>query len=48
MQNQHADALATLATMVDEPKGAQLRPIVVEQKEEHFLLNVDRGRQRTE
>ena len=33
IQNQLADALATLAFMVDRPKGAQIRPIVVEQKE---------------
>lgn len=36
MQNQLADALATLASIMDGPKGAQLRPIVVEQKEEQI------------
>ena len=34
MQNQIAEALATLASMMDRPKEEQNWPIVVEQKEE--------------
>ena len=34
MQNQIANALATIASMMDGPKGGEARPIVVEQKEE--------------
>ena len=34
MQNQIADALATMASMMDGPKEDEVRPIVVEQKEE--------------
>ena len=34
MQNQIADALAKMASMMDEPKEDKARPIVVEQKEE--------------
>ena len=33
MQNQIADALATMASMMDKPKEDKTRPIVVEQKE---------------
>ena len=34
MQNQIADALATMASMMDRPKEDEARPIVLEQKEE--------------
>ena len=34
MQNQIADALATMASMMDGPEEDEARPIVVEQKEE--------------
>ena len=34
MQNQIADALATMSSMMDRPKEDEGRPIVVEQKEE--------------
>ena len=34
MQNQIADALATMASMMDGPKEDEARPIVVGQKEE--------------
>ena len=34
MQNQIADALATMTFMIDGPKEDETRPIVVEQKEE--------------
>ena len=34
MQNQIANALATMAVMMDGPKEDEARPIVVEQKEE--------------
>ena len=34
MQNQIADALATMAAMIDGPKEDEARPIMVEQKEE--------------
>ena len=34
MQNQIADALAIMASMMDGPKEDEARPIVVEQKEE--------------
>ena len=34
MQNSIADALATMASMMDEPKEVKARPIVLEQKEE--------------
>ena len=34
MQNQITDALATMASMMDGPKEDEVRPIVVEQKEE--------------
>ena len=33
MQNQIADALATMASMMDGPKEDEARPIMVEQKE---------------
>ena len=34
MQNQIADALATMASMMDRPKEEEVKPIVLEQKEE--------------
>ena len=34
MQNQIADALAIMASMMDGPRQDEVRPIVVEQKEE--------------
>ena len=34
MQNQIADALATIASMMEGPKEDEARPIVLEQKEE--------------
>ena len=34
MHNQFADALATMASMMDGPKENEVRPIVMEQKEE--------------
>ena len=34
MQNQIANAFATMASMMDEPKNDEARPIVMEQKEE--------------
>ena len=34
MQNQIADALATMASMMDGPKEDEAKPIVLEQKEE--------------
>ena len=34
MQNQIANALETMASMMDRPKEDKARPIVVEQKEE--------------
>ena len=34
MQNQIANALATMASMIDGPKEDEARPIVVEQKKE--------------
>ena len=34
IQNQIADALATMASMMDEPKEDETRPIMVEQNEE--------------
>ena len=34
MQNQIANALATMASMMDRPKEDEARPIVLEQKEE--------------
>ena len=34
MLNQITDALATMASMMDGPKEDEVRPIVVEQKEE--------------
>ena len=34
MQNQSADALATMASVMDGPKEDDARPIVLEQKEE--------------
>ena len=34
MQNQIADALATMASMMDGPKEDEAQPIVVRQKEE--------------
>ena len=33
MQNQIADALATMASMMDGPREDETRPIMVEQKE---------------
>ena len=34
MQNQIANAFATMASMMDGPKNDEARPIVMEQKEE--------------
>ena len=47
MQNQIADALATMASMMDEPKEDEARPIVVEQKEEPtycMTIKEDKGK----
>ena len=46
MQNQIADALATIAFVMDGPKEDETRPIVVEQKEEPaycMLIEEDEG-----
>ena len=34
MHNQIIDALATMASMMDRPKEEEVKPIVLEQKEE--------------
>ena len=47
MQNQIADALATMASMMDGPKENEARPIVVEQKEEPaycMTIEEDKGK----
>ena len=42
MQNQIADALATMASMMDGPKEDETRPIVVEQKEEpNYCMSIE-------
>ena len=42
MQNQIADALAIMASMMDGPKEDEARPIVVEQKEEpSYCISVE-------
>ena len=47
MQNQIADALATMTSMMDGPKEDEAQPIVVEQKEAS-LLHVNRRRRGNE
>ena len=47
MQNQIADALATMASMIDGPKEDEARPIVLEQKEEpaqYMTIEDDEGK----
>ena len=47
MQNLIADALATMASMMDEPKEVKARPIVLEQKEEPaycMTIEEDKGK----
>ena len=49
MQNQIADALATMASMIDGPKEDEARPIVLEQKEEptqYMTIEDDEGKNR--
>ena len=42
MQNQIADALATMVSMMEGPKQDEARPIVVEQKEElAYCLSIE-------
>lgn len=44
MQNQIADALATMASMMDGPKEDESRPIVLEQKEEPaYCMTIEEG-----
>ena len=46
MQNQIADALATMTSMIDGPKEDEARPIVVKQKEEpayYMAIEGDKG-----
>lgn len=46
-QNKFADALATLASMIEFPEGARLKPFVVEQRPSYFstlaVTDVDTG-----
>ena len=45
MQNQIADTLATMASMMDGPKEDEARPIVVEQKEEPaYCLTIEKDK----
>ena len=44
MQNQIADALATMLSMMDGPKEDETRPIAVEQKKKASLLHDNRRR----
>jgi len=47
MQNHIADTLATMASMMDEPKEDETRPIMVEQKEEpayYMTIEEDEGK----
>ena len=46
MQNQIADAFATMASMMDGPKEDKAKPIVLEQKEEptyYMTIEEDEG-----
>ena len=44
MQNQIADALATMASMMDGPKEDEARPIVLEKKRRTSLLHGNKRR----
>ena len=47
LQNQIADALATMASMIDGPKEYEARPIMLEQKEKlayYMLIKEDKGK----
>ena len=47
IQNQIADALATMASMMDRPKEDEVRPIVVEQKEEPtYCMTIEEGEEK--
>ena len=49
MQNQIADALATMASMMDGPKEDEARPIVVEQKEElAYCMSIEEDEEKNE
>ncbi|XP_075663104.1 uncharacterized protein LOC142632614 [Castanea sativa] len=47
IQNQIADALATMASMMDGPKEDEARPIVVEQKEDPtYCMSIEEGEEK--
>ncbi|XP_075674970.1 uncharacterized protein LOC142644193 [Castanea sativa] len=49
MQNQIANALATMASMMDGPKEDEARPIVVEQKEEPaYCMSIEEDKEKNE
>ena len=49
MQNSIADALATMASMMDEPKEVKARPIVLEQKEEPaYCMTIEEDERKNE
>lgn len=41
MQNQIADALATMASMMDGPKEDEARSIMLEQKEPAYYMTIE-------
>ncbi|XP_058202974.1 uncharacterized protein LOC131317436 [Rhododendron vialii] len=44
MKNRFADALATLASMLELPIGVKLRPVLIEQRGKHvydYVMNID-------
>ena len=49
IQNQIADALATMASMMDEPKEDKARPIVLGQKEEPaYCMTIEEDEEKNE
>ena len=49
MQNQIADGLATMASMMDEPKEDEARPIMLEQKEEPaYCMTIEEDEEKNE
>ena len=49
MQNQIADVLATMASMMDGPKEDEARPIMLEQKEEPaYCMTIEEDEEKNE
>ena len=46
LQNQIADALSIMASMMDGPREDEAQPIMVEQKEEPYCMSIEEDKEK--